>query len=126
MKFVVDENLPPKLAAWLRDQGFEAVHVFDVALDRTPDPRIRNAAAQAGWVIVTKDNDFVRLQRLADGPLLFLTCGNLPRAELMRAVAAEWSELLRRLEAGEHLVETALASATPSTRPSGGRGSERR
>jgi predicted nuclease of predicted toxin-antitoxin system len=36
MKFLVDANLPPGLAAWLRERNHEAIHVNDqlgLALD---------------------------------------------------------------------------------------------
>ena len=31
MKFLVDANLPPGLATWLREQAHEAIHVSDQA-----------------------------------------------------------------------------------------------
>lgn len=34
MRFIVDAQLPPALAAWLIAQGHEAVHVFDLDLTR--------------------------------------------------------------------------------------------
>lgn len=38
MKFVVDENLPVRLAEWLVGEGFEADHVIPLGLGATKDP----------------------------------------------------------------------------------------
>lgn len=93
MKLLVDENLSPRLAAWLRREGLEGLHVREVSLQRTLDTVIRNTMGATGWIIVTKDDDFVRMQRPTDGPVLHLICGNLRRAELVRRFAACWPEL---------------------------------
>ena len=37
MKFLVDAQLPPALARWLREQGYDAQHVEDLGLRDAED-----------------------------------------------------------------------------------------
>jgi predicted nuclease of predicted toxin-antitoxin system len=37
MRFLVDNQLPPSLARWLRDRGHEAEHVFEIGLHLLDD-----------------------------------------------------------------------------------------
>lgn len=32
MKFLVDENLPPKLAVWITSKGHDAIHIRELGL----------------------------------------------------------------------------------------------
>ena len=54
MKFLVDAQLPPALAHWLREAGPEAAHVEDVGLREADDRSIWAHALATGAVIVTK------------------------------------------------------------------------
>ena len=58
MKFLVDQQLPPTLARWLVEQGYEAQHVRELGMRQAPDQQIWDHALVAGAVIVTKDRDF--------------------------------------------------------------------
>jgi predicted nuclease of predicted toxin-antitoxin system len=59
VKFVVDAQLPPVLAAWLRARGHEAVAVRDIGLREADDKSIWSYAQSGNAIIVTKDEDFV-------------------------------------------------------------------
>jgi len=37
VRFLVDANLSPRVAEWLRDEGHDAVHVFEVGLNEAGD-----------------------------------------------------------------------------------------
>ncbi len=37
MRFLVDAQLPPRLAEWLRSKGQEADHITELVSDRTSD-----------------------------------------------------------------------------------------
>lgn len=65
MKFLVDENLPPRFADQLRDAGFDAGHVLDHALGGHPDEDVMALARDEGYVVVTYDADFAALAVLA-------------------------------------------------------------
>lgn len=65
MRFLVDAQLPPALAGWLRDRGHEAEHVADVGLVGATDAEIAVRAERSAAVLVTKDEDFTAI-RLPD------------------------------------------------------------
>lgn len=109
MNFVIDEQLPPELADWLVGQGHDAVHVRDLGLSSSSDRLIREAALETGAVVITKDEDFVRIRRPNDR-VLWLRCGNLRRALFMPGFIKAWPEALEALEQGELVVETRLST----------------
>lgn len=103
MKFLVDENLPPRLAAWLNERGHDAVHVQDIALLGTTDRRIREAASKDQRVIVTKDSDF-------DAPgegtrVLKLSIGNSSTPALLAWLDQSLFIAVARFNNGESFVE---------------------
>ena len=60
MKFIVDPQLPRRLARDLTVAGHEVTHTGDLPLgNRTQDGDIAALAAREGGVVVTKDSDFV-------------------------------------------------------------------
>jgi predicted nuclease of predicted toxin-antitoxin system len=80
----VDAQLPPALAVWLRlEFALDAVHVQDRGLLHARDEEIFDRARQdatdaTGLILITKDDDFVRLiERLGPPPqVLWVTAGN--------------------------------------------------
>jgi predicted nuclease of predicted toxin-antitoxin system len=64
VNFLIDMPLSPALAAWLRDQGHDAVHAAEIALDRAPDSEIVERAKQETRTIITVDLDYPRLLAL--------------------------------------------------------------
>lgn len=70
MKLLVDAQLPPAIAGWLREVGHDARAVREVGLRETDDDEIWDYALKTGAVIITKDEDFpTRAQRKA-GPVI--------------------------------------------------------
>jgi predicted nuclease of predicted toxin-antitoxin system len=67
MRFLVDMNLPPAVAAWLRAEGHDAVHVLDAGLADLPDREIFARAAAEGRIVVTLDLDFGEILGMAQG-----------------------------------------------------------
>ncbi len=105
----VDAQLPPALARWLR-QSYEidAWHVGDVELLAADDTAIFAAArARRAAVVVTKDEDFVRLVERHGPPpqAVWVTCGNVRNAELRAVVLGAWPRVAELLAGGEPLVE---------------------
>jgi predicted nuclease of predicted toxin-antitoxin system len=111
MRFLIDANLSPKVAARLREAGHEATHVNDVGLTTAYDDVILARAAEAGEVIVTADADF--------GALLALGNETRPSVVLLRsadhlAPDDQSTLVLTSLEhAQEELESGAVASVTP-------------
>jgi predicted nuclease of predicted toxin-antitoxin system len=58
LRFLLDMNLPPNLATWLRAQGHDAIHVLDLGLSAASDDEILRQAAADGRIVVSFDLDF--------------------------------------------------------------------
>jgi predicted nuclease of predicted toxin-antitoxin system len=85
MKFLVDAQLPKRLAVGLRVAGHDAVHTLDMpAGNSTTDAEILRLAASEGRIVVTKDADFVSSYHLRQEPerLLLVSTGNIANANL--------------------------------------------
>lgn len=107
MRFLVDAQLPPALARWIEAQGHEAKAVREVGLREATDSTIWGYAAQGGWVVVTKDDDFAeRAMRLDSGPqVVWLRIGNSVNRVLLAWFAPLFPSVLNELAAGQRLVE---------------------
>ena len=71
MKILIDAQMPPALARWLREQSHEALAVREVGLREAEDGAIWDYARQTGAVILTKDEDFAtRALQQPDGPVI--------------------------------------------------------
>ncbi|MEI7730375.1 MAG: DUF5615 family PIN-like protein [Verrucomicrobiota bacterium] len=107
MKILVDEQLPPGLAHWLREQGCAAAHVREVQLQSSTDVVVWQHAAQTGATIITKDEDFVNLWLKAAKavPVVWVRIGNCTNKALLQWFAPLWPEIRRRMEAGEMFIE---------------------
>ncbi len=107
MRFLVDAQLPPALADWLRIRGHEAQAVRDIGLRDADDREIWTRAARDGAVIVTKDEDFAMLATAnADGPrILWVRTGNLVNRLLLARLAAMWPEIETHLATDARVVE---------------------
>jgi predicted nuclease of predicted toxin-antitoxin system len=77
LKFLIDMPLSPALAAWLSQQGHDAVHAASLGLDTASDTDIIVRARGEGRIIITADLDYPRLLALAraDEPSLILFRG---------------------------------------------------
>lgn len=107
MKFLVDAQLPPGLAFWLRSKGHEADHVVDVGLAEAPDAAIWALAIAEKRMIVTKDRDFVdwALARTPKARILWVRFGNIRRDALISRIDAAWSELSEALGSDAPIIE---------------------
>ncbi len=86
MKFLVDAQLPRRLAVWLQRRGYDVVHTHDLTQqNRTPDSFLLALANQDARVVITKDTDFEITHELGQGPskLLLITTGNIHNDELL-------------------------------------------
>lgn len=67
MRFLVDANLSPRVAEWLRNKGHEAVHVFDIGLNQASDRQILEQAASRRQILLTSDLDFGEILARSSG-----------------------------------------------------------
>ena len=107
MKFLVDAQLPPALAQWLREAGHDAQAVREVGLRDAEDGEIWRHAKAQGRAIITKDEDFSqRAQTGASGPvIIWLRLGNTSNATLHASLVPRIPELVRLIEQGARVVE---------------------
>jgi predicted nuclease of predicted toxin-antitoxin system len=106
--YLVDAQLPPVLAAWLRDAGSEGAQaVRDVGLRDASDEEIWGWARTHEMVVVTKDADFaISSQRDPTGPqVVWLRLGNATNAFLREWFLPQLPKIDALLTAGERLVE---------------------
>lgn len=91
MKFLVDAQLPPRLAQMLSDVGHDAVHTINLPQgNRTPDATVASICTREGRILITKDADFVNSYILSRQPprLLLVSTGNIRNADLEVLVRA--------------------------------------
>lgn len=87
MRFLVDAQLPQRLARMLAAAGHDVVHTSELpSANRTPDAEIEARAIRENRIVVTKDSDFVVSFHLRKAPpkLLLISTGNIENAELCR------------------------------------------
>lgn len=115
MKFLIDEDLSPKVAERLHvESGFDAIHVRDRDLLGRPDPQILQKAYDEDRILVAANvKDFQRLARareLHPGIVLVLD-GDLARDEqlalMYKAIAALEQELLEGRDMVNRILEIA-------------------
>jgi predicted nuclease of predicted toxin-antitoxin system len=86
VRFLVDAQLPRRLARELNDMGHDAIHTLDLPKrNATPDGDIANLADHEGRVVVTKDVDFLNSHLVGGTPrrLLRVLTGNISNPELL-------------------------------------------
>lgn len=107
MKLLIDAQLPPRLAEWLRDKGHDAIHVADIGLLSADDLTIWKFARTDRRVLVTKDRDFADWAiAAAEGPpVVWLRFGNAGNAVLIQRLAASLDDIVAALESGARVVE---------------------
>lgn len=108
MKFLVDAQLPRRLAIWLSTAGFDAVHTLDLPLgNETPDTIINDISVNEQRIVITKDADFVDSFLLNGKPynLLLVATGNIRNVELEVLFQANIEKLREEFDAGAKFVE---------------------
>jgi predicted nuclease of predicted toxin-antitoxin system len=99
---LIDQNLPPALAVWLRERGTEALHVGDIGLADRGDADVLAVARDKDYIIITKDGDYAFA---GPPPVVWVRLGNVTRARLLAVFDATWTATREALDSGETLVE---------------------
>jgi predicted nuclease of predicted toxin-antitoxin system len=107
MKYLIDNQLPVALVRQLRAHGLESNHVAEFGMDQGSDRAIWQYAADNGFAIVSKDEDFLHLAGAdpAGPPFIWVRLGNCRKAELLAAFDRVLPQLLRAIGAGDKIVE---------------------
>lgn len=101
MKFLIDAQLPQRLARWLSEAGHDVVHTQGLpAGNQTEDGEITRLSLAEQRVVVTKDEDFVNSIHLQQAPhkLLLISTGNINNAELLKLFEDNLDEIISTLE----------------------------
>ena len=102
MKFLIDAQLPRRMAVWLGSAGCDAVHTLDLPDgNRTTDERLIEFADREQRTVVSKDADFVNSHLLHARPakLLLISTGNISNRELEQVVVPLIPDLVREFQA---------------------------
>jgi predicted nuclease of predicted toxin-antitoxin system len=101
MKFLIDAQLPRRLAHQLRAAGFETKHTLDLPQgNRTTDHGLITLSLTEQYVVVTKDADFVGSFLLRHEPwkLLLVSTGNIGNNELLKLFQSNVVQLTESFE----------------------------
>ncbi len=109
MKLWVDAQLSPALAKWISENfvSIDGVAVRDLGLRDAEDQVVFFSAREADATVMTKDSDFLELQRRLGAPpkIIWVTCGNTSNVRLREILSSSLQEAVELLEGGEVLVE---------------------
>jgi predicted nuclease of predicted toxin-antitoxin system len=107
VKFLVDAQLPPAVARWLRDAGHDAQAVREVGLREAEDDEIWKYALANEAVIITKDEDFpMRAQQSEPGPVIvWLRIGNTSNHTLRLWLMPQLPQIIDWIDKGVTLLE---------------------
>ena len=104
MRFLVDENLSPRLCGFLTAEGDTAQHVHEVLGAGASDHQVMQHAIDLGAVIITADTDFgallVRGGRTEPSVILVRELLSLPVASQGRLLAANLDQVREVLITG--------------------------
>ena len=120
MRLWIDEQLSPALAAWILVRfGVDAISARDLRLARARDSEIFFAARRSDAIVMTTDQDFVRLLRQHGPPprVLWVTLGNTSNDRLRMVLETTLRGALALLEAGDSLVEIRDATLVRTVEP---------
>lgn len=105
MRFLVDAQLPPALCRWLEARGHEAEHVTELLPPVLSDREVAERAESGGYILVSKDEDFVLLRLDGQFRLLWLRCGNTTNRALAAWLEQRWQRVTALLDEGQTFIE---------------------
>jgi predicted nuclease of predicted toxin-antitoxin system len=109
LNFIIDAQLPKRLATWLRAQGHNCIHTKDLPLqNRTTDSQILRIAREQERCVITKDGDFQMSFELGRGPrqLLLVSTGNLDNNRLIALFEMHHDRLIKGFQFNSFLEVT--------------------
>lgn len=106
MKFLVDAQLPIRLARFLESAGYDTIHTQDLPnLNATSDIQINTISIRDERIVITKDSDFLNSFLTIEEPfkLLLVTTGNIKNLELEALFTANLKVLVELLESHSYI-----------------------
>jgi predicted nuclease of predicted toxin-antitoxin system len=108
MNIWLDAQLSPAIARWISERfDVNAAALRELGLRDSTDRDVFLAARDRGAIVMTKDEDFVRLLEELGAPpqIIWVTCGNTSNARLKVVLTKAGDEAFALLKRGEPLVE---------------------
>jgi predicted nuclease of predicted toxin-antitoxin system len=106
MKFIVDAQLPRRLAIFLQNAGYDAIHTLDLPQqNNTPDSNINALSISQERIVITKDADFVDTFLTIQQPykLLLVSTGNIKNSELEVIFANNLPQIINLLNQHDYI-----------------------
>jgi predicted nuclease of predicted toxin-antitoxin system len=106
MKFLIDAQLPARLARLLVSTGHDALHASGLQDgNRTTDRRITEVADEEDRVVVTKDRDFRDGHLLTGKPLklLIVATGNITNTALLSLFEAHLEKIVAEFDEADYI-----------------------
>ncbi|ABB56564.1 DUF5615 family PIN-like protein [Synechococcus elongatus] len=101
MRFLIDAQLPIRLARLLREFGYDTIHTRELpAQNKTPDSTINLISLQDKRIVITKDSDFVNSFLASQKPykLLLISTGNIKNSDLEALFVANLGAMVKLLD----------------------------
>ena len=106
MRFLVDAQLPVRLARWLQEKGHDVLHTRDLPTgNRTEDSDVNELSLREARVVVTKDTDFVDSFLLTRKPhkLLLVATGNIGNEDLEGLFQGNLETIVSALDTSDYV-----------------------
>jgi predicted nuclease of predicted toxin-antitoxin system len=103
VKLLLDENLSRRIVPALQEAFPGSTQVTLAGLERSDDRAVWEHAKANGYVLVTKDNDFLGLQSLSGHPpkVILVKLGNCNNDQVLNALISSQKEIRDALEQEE-------------------------
>ena len=104
----LDAQLSPRLARWMEEAfGVSCCHVRELGLPDAEDEEIFRKARDTASVVMTKDEDFIRIVgRFGPPPqVIWVTAGNMSNAHFKSLLIKTFPDALSLISSGEPVVE---------------------
>ncbi len=86
MRFLADVGISPRIVAWLREAGHDAVHLREEKLRRLPDRDIFAKAEQENRIVLTFDLDFGEILALSGNRTVSVVLFRLHNARTLHVI----------------------------------------
>ncbi|MEO1518072.1 MAG: DUF5615 family PIN-like protein [Bacteroidota bacterium] len=100
MRFLVDAQLPKKLAIYLSERGYDCIHTLDLPKkNATSDQEINDLSLKERRIVISKDSDFYNrfLVKLEPFKLLQISTGNLSTQKLMKLFDENFDKIMEEI-----------------------------
>jgi predicted nuclease of predicted toxin-antitoxin system len=109
MTIWIDAQISPFIALWINSNfpKLNAQSLRSLGLRDAKDYDVFQEARRAGVILMSKDQDFVKLIELHSTPpkLIWITCGNTSNAALCEILQAALPQAIELLNSNENIIE---------------------